>query len=441
MNGHVAGRAWWPVPTILWLACAATTRSAYGDAGDDDHDGGLNAPVLERDALVRAVLRRNPSLESARQAWRATLARSRQAGALEDPTVAAAIAPLSIASSSARVGWEATVSQRLPWPGKLRLDGAVAEAEADAAENDFEASRRDLALAASLLFDDYFVDERSLAINARHVELMRDLQAAATAQYEAGRASAQDPLQAEFELAHMEHDAVLLASQRDVAIAQMNELLHRAPDSPLPPAPETLPEPSVPELRDASRLESEALGRPEIVAARAHARAEQARADRAAREYLPDIAVSTSFNSMWDTPEHRWMVGLEFNLPLPTRRRAGAVDEANAMRAGYEADEARIRDAARTAVAIAVKRVEESEHVLRLFDHRLLPIARLEVDAARAAFTASRAPFVGAIDAEKNLRSVELDQQKALADCDRRRAELDHALGRVPGVAHPQGTP
>lgn len=453
MNRHSAGRTGWFVSMLLSVGFAVGGRGALAappsdappsadDGANGADDRALTGPVLERAAFVQAVLRRNQSLESARQAWRAAVARTRQSGVLDDPMIEGGIAPLSIGSSTARFGWEATVSQHLPWPGKLGLDEAVSRAEADAAKSDFEASRRELALTASLLFDDYFVDIRSIEINAHHVALMRSMQAAATAQYEAGRGSAQDPLQAEFELTHMEHDTLILASQRDVTIAQMNELLHRAPEAPLPPPPADLPMPPAPDVADARRLEAEAVERrPDIVAAREHARAEQARADRGSRESLPDFTVSTSYNSMWDTPEHRWMVGLAFNLPIPNGRRAGAVDEANAMRAQYEADAARMSDAARTQVVVALKRLEESGHVLHLMDQRLLPVARDQVDAARSAFIASQAPFVAVVDAEKNLRGVELDRQMALADYDRRHAELDRALGRMPGLEQDEVTP
>jgi outer membrane protein TolC len=439
MNMYFAGRPSWLVPSLLSLALAVVSRSALANSDDDP---ALSGPVLERASFVQAVLRRNPSLESAQQAWRAAVARTRQSGVLDDPMIEGGIAPLSIGSSTARFGWEATVSQRLPWPGKLALDEAASRAEADAAKSDLEASRRELALTASLLFDDYFVSVRSIEINAHHVALMRSMQAAATAQYAAGRGSAQDPLQAEFELAHMEHDTVLLASQRDVTVAQMNELLHRAPEAPMPPPPAELSVAPPPDVADARRLQIEAIERrPDIAAARERGRAEQARADRGSRESLPDFTVSTSYNSMWDMPEHRWMVGLAVNLPIPNGRRAGAVDEANAMRAQYEADAARMTDAARTQVVVALKRLEESGHVLHLMDQRLLPVARDRVDAARAAFVSSQAPFLAVVEAEKNLRGVELERQVALADYDRRRAELDRAIGRVPGLGQSEVTP
>src|SRR5258708_7404979 len=270
--------------------------------------------------------------------------------------------------------------------------------------------KRELALSAVVLYDQYFIAVRSIEINARHVELMRAMRDGAMAQFQAGRASAQDPLQAEAELAHMEHDTAILTSQRDVTVAQMNELLHRAPELPLPPPPSELPMPTIPGSRETEHLETDAVAhRTEITAAHQRAQGAQARADRAEREYYPDLTVSTSYNSMWDMPEHRWMVGVGFNLPLQTGRRAGAADEALAMRAQFESDAARMTDAARTQVYVALKQLQESEHVLGLFEKRLLPVARDQIDAARAGFTASQNPFMAAGGARKNVRTGELD--------------------------------
>jgi outer membrane protein, heavy metal efflux system len=448
MDMFAIGRVLGPVPMMVLAGCATTSRERYDamrvevdravivdERPPVADDGVPHGPVLERAAYVRAVLARNRSIEAARQSWRAAIGRVRQSGAFDDPMVSLEVAPLSIGSSSARLGYTAMISQRVPWPGKLALEESVAHAEADAARSDFEAARRELALTASLLYDQYFVAARSLEVNAHHVELMRSMQAAATAQFETGRASAQDPLQAEFELIHMEHDAVILASQSEVTVAQMNELLHRDPELPLPPPANDLALSPVPDGGDRRHMEGEASERrPDIMAARQRAQAEDARAQRAGRESLPDLTLSTSYNSMWDMPEHRWMIGLSFNLPVQTGRRGGAVDEANAMRAQHEADAARMSDMVRTQVVVALKQLEESVHVLHLHEQRLLPVARDEINAARGAFTASQAPFSAVVDAEKNLRSVELDLQMARADYDRRRAELDRALGRIPGL-------
>jgi cobalt-zinc-cadmium efflux system outer membrane protein len=443
---------------IFLNGCAATAGTAASGSLQTDYDRALPArsgsseqalttvpaeskptadakPVLARAAYVRAVLRSNPSIESARQGWRAALARVRQAGVFEDPMVDLRIAPLSVGSSEARAGYEVGMSQKLPWFGKRSLEASVAAAEAEASKSDFEAARRELAFTAVTLYDRYFVAARSLEINAEHVQLLQAFRAGAVAQYESGRASAQDPLQAEAELARLERDTAVLASQRDVIAAQMNELLHRPPDSPLPPPPGDLDLAMPPEASSHTQLEAQAVAtRPDIVAVRQRAHAEEVRANKAERDYYPDFTISTSYSSMWDMPQHRWMVGLGFNLPIQTGGHAGAADEARATRAQFESDASRMEDAARTQVFVALRQTEESKQVLELYEQRLLPVARSQIDAARAGFTASRSPFLAVVEAERNLRSVELDYQMARAECDRRHAELERALGRIPGL-------
>jgi outer membrane protein, heavy metal efflux system len=438
--------------------CATTAGSASYDTARVDYErsapqpearptrnapaAALEASVLDRRAYVRAVLERNPTVESARQGWRAALARVKQSGAFEDPMIDFGFAPLSIGSSQTHFGYEVGISQRLPWFGKRGFQASAAEAEANASKSDFEAMKRELALSAIVLYDQYFIAVRSIEINAHHIEMVRAIRDAATGQFQAGRAAAQDPLQAETELAHMEHDTAVLASQRDVTVAQMNELLHRAPELPLPPPPAELVMPAIPGSGQTDHLQNDAIAhRSEISAARQRAQGAQARAAGADREYYPDVTVSTSYSSMWAMPEHRWMVGLGLSLPIQPGRRSGARDEAAAMQAQFESEASRMTDAARTQVFVALNRLQESGHVIGLFEKRLVPLARAQLEAARAGFTASQNPFMAVMEAEKNLRSVELDYQMARAECDRRAAELDRALGRIPGLEAQEDMP
>ncbi|MEO8177481.1 MAG: TolC family protein [Deltaproteobacteria bacterium] len=399
----------------------------------------LDGTVLQQTAFVAAVLQRNPTIEAAWHGWRAALAKQHQAGALEDPMIDLGVAPLSIGSSAAPFGYEASLSQKLPWFGKRALDRAASGADAEAVKNDYESTKRELALAAVTLYQQYFIAARSLEINAAHIELMGAMRDAAAAQFSSGRGSAQEILQAEAELAHMEHDAAILEAERRVIQAQMNELLHRAPELPLPPPPTELAPPPEPAAAAARLKQGAERRRPDIMALEQRAKAEQVRAERAEREAYPDLTLGTSYSSMWGMPAHRWMIGLGFNLPLQTAPRQGAVDEARALRAQWEQHAARLRDAARTQVFVALEQLEESKHVLQVFETRLLPLARARIEAARAGFTVSQNPFMAVIDAERSLRGLELEYQKARAEQAQRRAELDRALGRIPGLDWKEG--
>ena len=399
------------------------------------------ANALARDAYVRAVLAANPSVESARQAWRAARAREEQAGAFEDPMIQFGMAPLSIGSSM-RFGFDIGISQQLPWFGKRALERDVMTAEAAAAESDIESVRRELAMTAVSLYDRYYVAFRSLEINSQHVQLMQSMRTAASTQYEAGRGSANDALQAEAELTQLERQAAVLEADRDVLVAQMNELLHRDPSVPLSPPVDALVPAGSADVQDPKELEQAAIARrPEITSARFRVRAEASKAEAAGRAYYPNIMLETSYSTMWDMPEHRWMVGVGVNIPLPTDARSGAIDEAHAARAQYEREIERMSDMVKTQVYVATRRIRESEHVLLLFQTRLLPVAREQVSVAHAGFIASQTAFMTVVQAERNLRSVELEQKMVEAEHAGRKAELDRALGRIPGLGAEEAQP
>src|SRR3990170_3215444 len=95
----------------------------------------------------------------------------------------------------------------------------VARSEADAARYDYQAVRLQLAAMASLLFDDYYFAERALEINGEHTRLLEEFQRIATVRYVSGLAAQQDPIQAEVELAHALHRDVVLRTGRETTVA------------------------------------------------------------------------------------------------------------------------------------------------------------------------------------------------------------------------------
>jgi outer membrane protein TolC len=406
-------------------------------AGGEADERAFTGERLERRALVAAALARNPTVEAARQSWRAALARYRQAGAYDDPMLELSTAPLSLVSSDSPSGYEVGISQRIPLGGKLGAQAALAVAEAEAASSDYEAARLQLALTASQLYDDYFVAVRALAINEAHVELVAALQQNAVSAYETGQASALDALSAEAELAQLEYEAVALATRREVAVAQINALLHRAPDAHLAPPPAELALESPEDAQDLAELPAAGAisGRPDIGMARARVRVERARAEVAEQAFYPDLTLMTSYSSMWAMPEHRWMAGLALNVPLQRGRRHGAVEEAAAMRTAAEHEVARRTDEARAEIAVATLRVAEAREAVRLHEQRLLPLARSRVQTAQAGFVAGGGALASLIEIARDLRTVELNSQVMRAELSKRLAELERALGRTPGVA------
>src|SRR5690349_4687388 len=117
---------------LMSLAAAGPVVAQTGSASS------ILAPdgALDRDALIREVLARNPTVAAAKQAVSAARARVPQVTALDDPKLSYGVAPLSLFDPQARDGHTLQVEQMLPIPGQRRLAGEVAESDARAAVAD-----------------------------------------------------------------------------------------------------------------------------------------------------------------------------------------------------------------------------------------------------------------------------------------------------------------
>ena len=386
----------------------------------------LSAPgaaALDRSALIRAVLARNPSLAAGEAAVRAAEARAAGAGSFADPSLTYALAPRSLARGP-RSGHRVELAQPIASWGKRGLARDAARGEAAATQFELAALRLDLALAASQLYDDYYFAARGLAVNAVHRGLVDDLLAAALARYEAGRAPKQAPLAAELEAARLEHREVELLALQRITAAQLNALLHRSPDAELPPAPAAL---AAPAHSPPNALASE---RPELRAAAARSTAREAEAALARRERIPDVTLMAGYDGMWDAPEMRPMLGFEIALPLQRARRRAAIAEADALHEQAASEQARAESEAQLALAIARERLAEAEHALGILRDQVLPAARDQSEALQSALAAGRAEFADALEAERSWYEAELEAEQALVEASRRAAELNRALGK-----------
>jgi cobalt-zinc-cadmium efflux system outer membrane protein len=442
------------------LACASPSSIHFRKLADDlEREASGAVPVrddgaalfagrtsLERRALVEAVLARNPNLEVARQAWRAALARYPQATGLDDPMLGFGVAPLSFGSSRVDPGPRVDVSQRLPFPGKRRLRGEAALAEAEAAGWDLATLRLELAELASSLFDDAVLAARALEINHEHSALVEDLHRTALARYAAGEDTKQSVLQAELGASRALVERNTLEADARAVAEQMNALLHRPIEASLPAVRTSATGTDALEKRDerdgrdaasepvAQLVERAVAEHPRLAAAGSREQAALARVDLARREFLPDFTVLGAYDRLWQENALSPYVGVQLNVPLQLGRRRAALDESQAELESTRHRRAALEDEVRLAVSSAVLRLEQAREAERLVRDRLLPAAADQVDAARTAYATGRSSFLVLIDALRELHEIELGHEESLAQIGRRRAALDRALGRVPGL-------
>ena len=406
-------------------------RAQTSAAAETEGDPLAGVQALSRRDLISRVLARNPSLEAARDAWQAALARYPQEVALPDPSFGYGVRPRSFSSNEVDPAQDFELSQSLPFPGKLGLRGEMALAFADAAAEGVAAERVRLAALTSTLLDEYWLADRAQEINAQQLASLEEWHEAALARYAAGIGSQYDVLAAETEVAMLLHTGIEVAADRRIVVERINALLHRAPALPLPAPPRELEPVPVRDL-DADALVVEALAsRPELRARAAETRAREAAVALAEREFLPDFTLRGAYEGSWQETPLKPFVGIEINLPIQLGRRHAALDEANALLARGRSRSLGLEDRVRFEVTAAVERLREARHLLELSRDRLLPAARGRKVSARAGFTTGQVGFLELVEAERALRAAEFGVHEAEASLWRRHAALARALGET----------
>ena len=408
---------------LLGLAFAVAAHAAELASSDSlPSDSTLSLTWVESTALAH-----NPSLSAMREAWREARARVELAGALEDPTLDVMLAPQSLGSSSVDPAYRVGITQPVPLFGQRSLRRRAALEEGEVAAQDFETARLDLLHDVRDAYFDFYRVCRGQDTNRELVVLMGEARRVALAKYSAGTVEQTDPLQAETELAMLEHESVVLGQQRRVCLARLRALLHLPQTAPLPEPPRDLPTPGMPDtgMWLSARMQPKW---PELAAADASVKAREASLALSHRDRLPGLAFSAAYDRFWSETDLRPSVGVSLNLPLNLGRLAAREREAQAGLSKAEAERLVVRDHIE-------QRIEEASASLGLYLHdveimrsAVVPASERSLRAVRAAYEAGRTDFLTLLNSARELAKARLGLYDAQVMAHQAQAELQRAL-------------
>lgn len=408
---------------VLGLTFAALGRAAEL-AIPDSHppDSTLDLAWVERTALAR-----NPSLAAMHEAWREAGARADQVGALEDPMLDAMLAPRSLGSGTVDPAYRVGITQQFPLFGQRKLRRRAARAEGEVAAHDFETARLDLLRDVREAYFDYYRVFRGQETNRELVELMSQSRRVALAKYSSGTVGQTDPLQAETELAMLEHGGVVLRQQRRMILARLRALLHLPQNTALPEPPRDLPMPEFPSTEQwlSPRMQPKW---PELAAADASVKARQASLSLAQRERLPGLGLGVAYDRFWSESDLRATVGLSLNLPLNLGRLAAREREARAALSKAEAERLAVRDRIEQRIEEAAASLGEHLHDVGIMREAVVPASERSLKAIRAAYEANRSDFLTLLNATRDLARARLELYQAQVMAHQAQAELQRAL-------------
>jgi outer membrane protein TolC len=425
----------------LWAGFASASSAAdappeFGGATTNTPQSATN-DVLSLQQVLRDVLVNNPSLKAARANWEAMKQRVPQARAWEDlksefDTVVGRFVSIPPNSFTDQ---RLTVEQAVPLAGKNRLRGEAAEAEAVATFAELHRRELDLTARARTAFYRLANAGEQLRIVDANLELLKQFARISRKKYEAGTSLQSDVLAAETDASKLEESRYDLLRQISDTESQLNVLMNRPAQSPLPHPGEMQ---SLTVHFDLQRLQALAMDhRPELVIGRMKTQAAQARLAASKREWIPDPSLRVEASRYNDSgpAASEVMAGVAINIPWLNRGKyRAAIEEARQMEISAEYDLESAEKETMGLVREAYNKVETLHHHVELFRGRILVLARQNASVTRQAYETDKTSFLNLIDAQRTLQEVEGMYWHHLAEYLSALAELESVVGTDPAL-------
>lgn len=383
------------------------------------------------DGLVSEALQKNPGVQSALRQVEALRRRVPQAKTLPDPTVSAGwagnITPFSVQQGDPSSYRAVTANQSIPYPGKLKLRGEIADREAEAAWWDYEAARRKLVADVKSAYYDYFAASKAVEITQKNKDLLKKLSSIAEARYRVGKGVQQDVLRSQVDISLLEQRLTVFEQQQRTAQVRVNTLLFRDPEAPLPP-PESF-EPakighSLDELYTLARGQDTGLQREQRLIER-----NQYAVNLAQKDYRPDFSVGYMYQQRPGLQDmHGFTVTANIPIFYRTKQREAVREQTERLASSERSKENR-----QTELFFSVKEqyllAKSSEQLMKLYAQAVVPQSSLALESSMASYQVGTVDFLTILTNFTIVLDYQVSYYRELANYEMALARLEPLVG------------
>ena len=421
------------------------------------------------DSLVQIALQTSPLIKVASARLDAARHRVAPAAAWPDPLLTAGIVNQPLGKEPPTLFAHGTptaasgpdpmtmrmigVTQTIPYPGKLRLERAIAERDVDATSASLEAARRQVVRDLKVAYYEVAFLDHALALIDENRGVLETLIRTTEASYGVGHSSQQDVLKARIDATRLAESASSLLEQRRSATARLNAILNRPSDAPLGRAdvPAAIERAALGDSTRETRFASAALGArisdsplpplgdlqqlairnaPELREHEAMIAAQTARLELSHKSALPDVDVSLQYGQRGGAlPD---MLTATVSLPIPIqkgRKQDNQVAGASSTLASLHAEHEAKVNALRSEIARLVSELERARTQLALYQRAILPQARAAVTTSAASYQVGKVELPTVLDSQSSLFNYETEYYRALSDFAINLADLERVTG------------
>lgn len=396
-------------------------------------EGQTSGPMVQLGNLVSEALQRNREILAAQKKFEAAQARRPVASSLPDPTVTVGYMNATNPIPFTKIGKDplsyagVSISQELPFNGKLKLRGEIAEKEATAEFKLYEAAQLNVVSRLKQAYYQLHYLSRARGIILSNKDLLEKFARIAEARYTVNKGSQADVLKAQTEVTRLLTRLVKLDQEEAALIAEINALLNRAPETPLGrPAdyPKAMLTYTLEELYARAREQSPVLGRDRVEVDRNTLALNLAR-----RDYYPDFGIMGGY---WNYGQFPNMYEVRFDVKIPLyfwRKQRYMVKEqvsnVSQARHQYEATSQMLNFQVKDSYLAA----KASERLTDLYGKGVVPQATLTLESSMASYEVGTVDFLTLLSNFMTVLEGELNYFEEFAGYHKALARLEQATG------------
>ncbi|HKN24303.1 MAG TPA: TolC family protein [Candidatus Acidoferrum sp.] len=415
----------WILGVFLIVLAASNVRAQSDPAVE---------PAKLADLLTEAE-KSNPQIQAARHAWESAKQVPTQLSTLPDPQVV--LQQMNVGSPRPFAGYTNSdfayfgvgFSQDLPYPGKLRLRGEIAEKDADVTQQKVESVRRAVLAAVKMTYFQLGYLAKRQKILDEDGQLLQQVEQASESRYRSGLGNQQDVLQAQLERTKLLREITMNQLEFGKVQSEMKNLLNRSQSSP-DIATSELSE-SKPAYNFDQLLTEAKASNPDLAGIQKVVERQGLQVDLAKKDFYPDFNVQ----GMWQRTDpsqyrayYQFTVGMRIPIYRSRRQRpelAQAESDRDRAKSEYEMQSQQTAFQLRQQFLSA----EKSAELLKIYREGLIPQARAGLQAGMAAYQSNRQDFQALLASFLDVLKLDEEYWQTLSEHETALAQMEEVTG------------
>lgn len=316
-------------------------------------------------------------------------------------------------------------SQELPYPGKRKLRGQVAESEIVVSRAEAGMTSADVLERVKTAYFSLARAQAVLSLLEWNRQAIDGIEQAVQIRYRVGTGTQQDVLRAQLERTRLLNEIAM--QQREIRQAQavLRAVLNRPPDS-----PDIVPEPLTPRLiPDLDPQVAAITGQnPELQMRHAEIAKASAEVELANREKKPDFGVQYMWQHTSDNFRDYYMA--TFSVRLPNRGRVNAaLSQAEATKQQLELRRQAQLKQLQGEIAEQLAAIHTTEDQLRIYREGLIPQSESAFNAGMAAYRTGRQEYQSLLASYSDTLRLGIEYQQLISEHEIALAHVERLIG------------